>query len=559
MNIKDLDKNGLYFIPLGGSEEFGVNLNAYIYQHKIIVFDCGIGFADSSLPGVDILLPDPSWLEDNKEHLLGLVITHAHEDHIGAVPYLWPRLRCPIYCTSFTAAVLRNKFKDFRDCRDARIEIIKTASKPIKKGPFSLTFYNVAHSIPDAVATMIETKAGNLLHSGDWNLDPTPVLGQPTDEAGLKKAGDAGILAYIGDSTNAAIPGRAGSEQDVAEGLEAVFKSCPGRIVVTMFASNISRVHSIAKAAQACGRDVGVVGRSLHRMTGAAKDCGYLKDIPNFISDKDIGYLPDEKTVIIATGSQGEPRAALSRMAFGTHPEITLHKNDTVIFSARAIPGNEKDINKIKNSLIASGIKVIDPKSAGHTIHVSGHPYKDELIDMFGWVRPETVICVHGERMQLEAQAEVARECQIPNAIVPQNGSVIQIAAGSPKIIDHIETRTLAVEPKRILDAGHRAIAARRKLQYSGVVHATLVMDARGDLLTDPKLSTIGLIDPQDEHEAAFEHDLLDEIEDILADMTRDERMDDQFAAEQIRIGLRRYCAHLLKLKPQTHVHLMRV
>lgn len=555
MNFK---KEELYFIPLGGAEQFGVNLNVYGYQGKWLAIDCGLGFADEKFPGIDILLPDPKFIEDRKKDLVGLIITHAHEDHIGAVAHLWPRLRCPIYASPFTAAVLRRKLSENNACRDA--EIIEVgANETISLKPFKVTFTPVTHSVPQTAALFIETDVGNIVHSGDWNLDPAPTIDRPTDPEPFQQFGAKGVLAYIGDSTNAEVDGVSGSEDDVEKGLEAVFKECTGRIAVTIFASNIGRLRSICLAAQATGRQVALLGRSLHNMVAAANDCGYLRDVPNFVPEDDLGYLPDDKVVMIVTGSQGEARAQLARIARGEHQEITFKQGDTVIFSARPIPGNEREIIEVKNNLAATRVRVISPRETKHCIHVSGHPARDEITQMLQWVKPNTVIAVHGERTMLEAHVQLALDLQVPNAIVPNNGSVIRLHPGTPQVVDHVETGLLAVEPGRILDAGHQAIIQRRKLQFSGTVHATLVMNARGDLVADPQISTVGLIDPDAKDGKKFEDDIIEEIEDIIADMTREELYDDKFVTEEMRIGIRRFVQHRLSIKPKTTIHLVRV
>lgn len=559
-NVKDLnlDKDSVYFLPLGGSGEFGVNLNLYAAEGRWLAVDCGIGFADHRFPGVDILLPDAAFIEAQKDKLAGLIVTHAHEDHIGAVPHLWPRLKCPIYCSAFTAAVLRRKFAEFPDCRGAKIHVVKPGEN-VKVGPFTVHFIHVAHSIPNTCALLIETAAGRVLHSGDWNLDPHPVLDGPTDAARFQEFGRQGIMAYVGDSTNAEHPGRAGSESEVEEGLGQLFAEQKGRIIVTIFASNIGRLRSIAKAAQANGRKVALIGRSLHTMTGAARDCGYLHDVAGFAEEEDLPSLPHNKTVLVVTGSQGEYRAALARMARAENRTVKLGRGDTVVFSSRAIPGNEIEINTVRNNLVASGVTVITPYDTPHKIHVSGHPYQGELADMYQWVKPATVIPVHGERTQLEAQAAFARQCQIENVIVPQNGSVIRLGPGKPEVIDHVPTDILAVEPKRILSADHRAISERRKLQFSGTVHLTVVLNDRGDLEDDPHIATFGLIDPDSDAELAIEDDLLDEVEGILSDMSRGDRRDDHMVREELRIGIRRHVLHVLGLKPMTTVHIVRI
>lgn len=547
----------LYFIPLGGSEQFGVNLNIYIADGDMLAVDCGIGFADDTHPGIDLLLPDPAFIEEYRDHLKAIIITHAHEDHIGALPHLWERLACPIYATPFTAAVLHEKFKE-RNLRKVPITIVQPGDI-VKIGNFNVQFVPVSHSVPDTCALIIETLEGRIVHSGDWNLDPRPVVGQVTDSQTFKAAGEQGVLAYIGDSTNAEVDGRAGSESDVEIGLEAEFKKCTGKIAVTTFSSNIGRVRSIAKAAAACDRQVAIVGRSLHRMIGCAIECGMLNDVPAFINLEDCGYIPDEKLVLIVTGSQGEYRAALSKISRGDYRDVKLKRGDTVIFSARAIPGNEKSINQVKNNLSASGINIITPRDTKNIIHVSGHPCRDEIQEMLQWLRPQLVVPVHGERVQLDAHAAFARECQVPQTIVPSNGSVIRLAPGKPELIAHVPTDILALDQKRLIKADHQSISARRKLQYTGAIHISMALDARGELLGRIKLETLGLIDQSTESEEQIEVQIIEEIEGLLEELTWEERLDDHFITEEIRIGIRRFCEHILGMKPKTTVHVLRV
>lgn len=554
----ELYDNGFYFIPLGGSEEFGVNFNLYACDGKWMIFDCGIGFADHRMPGVDILLPDPKFIEPYKENLLGLVVTHAHEDHIGAVPYLWSRLRCPVYCTKFTAAVMRAKFNEFPSCKDAVIIEIE-AGKDIDLGPFHLSFIRVAHSIPQAVSTVIETSYGRVVHSGDWNLDPAPVIDLPTDEAAFRAAGNKGILAYIGDSTNAPNPGRSRSETDVEQGLIATFKDAPSRVLVTIFASNIGRVQSICRAAEAAGRSVCLLGRSLHRMVSCARDCGYLRDIQEFVSPEDSMSIPADKILFIVTGSQGEAQAALSRIARGEWREIKLGKGDTAVFSSKAIPGNEKEINTVKNYLSASGVRIIDTSTSPHLIHVSGHPYRDDIVEIFDWLKPQLVIPVHGERVMLEAQAQIARDCGVPYTIIPNNGSVIRLAPDTPAVIDHVATGSLAVEPQRIIPTGHKAIAERRKMQFSGVAHVTVVLNGRGDLACDPQITLHGLIDHEDEAELDIIDDIVAEVKETVKELKREEIWENDQIEEEIRIMCRRMLIEIFGFKTKVSVHLLRV
>ncbi len=545
-------KDEFYFVPLGGSEEFGVNFNLYVNNDEYLLIDCGIGFADERYPGIDLLLPDPKFVEENKDKIKGLVITHAHEDHIGAVAYLWERLECPIYTSKFTAAVLRRKL-DQEGVDDVPVHVIETG-KPFKLGSFDIESIHVAHSVPEALSLKVTTSHGSVIHSGDWNLDPNPVIGGKSDEKRFREIGKEGVLAYVGDSTNANVAGFSGSESDVAKGLAEEFRTHKGRIAVTIFSSNIGRIHSIAKAAQETGRSVILFGRSLHRMVGAARECGYLNDIPDFLEEDDLTELAPENTVMILTGSQGEHRAALAKIARGEHRYAELKAGDTVIFSARTIPGNERRINTVKNNLSAAKVNVVDPKTTTNKIHVSGHPCQDEIQAMLQWLRPDCVVAVHGERYMLDAHAALAKECQVNHSVVPNNGSVIRLAPGQIKIVDHVETGLLAVDQKRIIPSDHQTITARRKLQYSGTVHASLVLDHDLNILGKIKLDNVGLT-TQDDADEVLHDDLIKKVNEILDDIPHDVVLNEDEIAETIRIALRRYVTDIIGIRPKVSVH----
>jgi ribonuclease J len=550
-----LEEDGLYFVPLGGSEQFGVNLNVYAAQGRMIAIDCGIGFADERFPGIDILLPDPQMIEEFSAQLDGLIITHAHEDHIGAVAYLWPRLKCPIYALPFTLEVLKRKLEE-QGVKNVPVHVVH-AGESLSLGAMNLTFLPVAHSIPDAMAVLIEAEGVKALHSGDWNLDPAPVVGAKTEASVFQALG--GVDVYIGDSTNAGVPGRAGSESEIGDGLYAEFAKADGRVFVTTFSSNIGRLMSVMSAARKADRQVAVIGRSMHRMIGAAIACGYLGDFPDLISEEDMGYVPDNKLVVMCTGSQGEGRAALSKIARGDHPVINTKRGDTVIFSARTIPGNDLAINVVKNNLVAGGVKVVTPSNTKNKIHVSGHPCQDEILDMWSWVKPRVVIPVHGERMQLQAQAALAQTAQVPEIIVPTNGSVIKLGPGEAQVIDHVETGLLAVDQKRVITAYHPSISTRRKLQYTGVAHVSVAIDDRGDVLGDVMLNTIGLIDEQDAADLQLEDKLYDLINDALDKMGARKRCNDEYVEDELRVTVRRYCRQILGFNPKTTVHVIKV
>ncbi len=553
MNMREIfNPDELYFVPLGGSEEFGANLNLYVCNGEFLAIDCGIAFADERHPGIDLLLPDPWLLEDNRDKLQGLIITHAHEDHIGAVAHLWNRFQCPIYTSKFTAAVLRKKF----DQEGLEGVVIKTIDleKPFQVGnEFSLTFIPVSHSVPDSCSVFIETSHGNVLHSGDWNLDPAPVIGRKTEEQTFRDLGKKGVIAYIGDSTNAEVAGYSGSEADIATGLANEFKKCKKKIAVTTFSSNVGRMISIARAAQEVGRSVALIGRSLHRMAGCAYECGLMDDIPDFLTEDDLAHIPDENIVLIVTGSQGEHRAALAKIARGEYRSVSFNKGDTVIFSARAIPGNDRNINTVKNNLSAAGVGIVTPKDTKNTIHVSGHPCRDEIAEMLQLVKPDCVIPVHGERLQLDAQSKLAHECQINQTVVPNNGSVIRLAPGKPEVVDHVETALLAVDLTRIIPVTHQSITARRKLQYSGAVHASIVLDDDLRILGKVKVDTIGLSCHRSDD--CIVGELSQKIEHYIHNLDDDIPHDEKEIAEAVRIPLRRYVSDTLGLKPKTTVH----
>lgn len=545
--------NAFYFCPLGGSEEFGVNLNLYVCNGEYLAIDCGIGFADDRYPGIDLLLPNPALLEEHKENLAGMVITHGHEDHVGAIAYLWDRLECPIYTTPFTAEVLRRKMEE-QGHDNVPIHIIKPDCTA-NIGSYKVTFIPVSHSIPDSCSLFIETQHGNILHSGDWNLDPAPIIGQKTEKSKFTAIGDKGVLAYVGDSTNAQVDGFSGSEADVAKGMAEEFKKHHGKIAVTIFASNIGRLVSIAKAAKETGRSVVLIGRSLHKMVACAYACGYLDDaIPDFVNEDDIEHIPDENLVMVVTGSQGEHRAALARISRGEHRNARLKRGDTVIFSSREIPGNERRINTVKNDLIAAGVHIVTPDDTAHKIHVSGHPCKDEISTMLQWVRPKCVIPVHGERIQLDAHAKISKDGQIANAIVPSNGSVIRLSEEACEIVDHVETGLLAVDLRRIIPATHQSITARRKLQYSGAVHASIVINNDFKILGDVKIDTVGLSCQRSDD--CIGEDLENEIRrtlNILAEEGIVLHEDD--IATKIKTNLRRFVVDTIGLRPKTTIH----
>ncbi len=487
------------------------------------------------------------------------MLTHAHEDHLGAVPYLWDKLRCPIYATPFTAALLRRKLADDGIQEDVPIHVIEMSGR-FTLGPFEIELVTLTHSIPEPNALIIHTPLGTVLHTGDWKLDDDPLVGESYDEARLRRLADEGVLAMVCDSTNAIVPGLSGSELDVREGLEKVLPQFKNRVAVACFASNVARLETVIRVAEACGRRVCLVGRSMHRIFAAARECGYLEDLPPLVDVRDVEYLPKNEILLLCTGSQGERRAALWRIAHDDHPEVVLKTGDAVIFSSRVIPGNEKDIAALYNSLAKMGIEVVTDQTVrgeGHSIHVSGHPARDELAQMYQWVRPQIAIPVHGEARHLEAHAKLALECQVPMTVVPENGSLIRLAPGKPQIVDHVTAGRLAVDGRRLLSIESPILRARRKQIFAGSAVLTAVVDEEGVLLADPKLSAVDLLDLQRDSDVLEE--ILDDVEAALERMKPKARLDDDAIAEALRIAVRRGFNRLLGKKPIVEVQVIRV
>lgn len=550
--------DALYFVPLGGCGIFGANMSLYGYRGQWIMVDCGMGFADETMPGVDILLPDPAFAQSLGDKLLGIVFTHGHEDHVGAVEKLWPRIRKPLYATKFTSERLRQAVSETTWGNEVKVNLVPLGGK-LTLGPFEISFIDVAHSIPEACALAI--KAGDLdpvLHTGDWKIDPAPILGRVTDEKALRALGDKNVLAVMGDSTNAMVPGHSGSEQSVADGLTELFSEFKeGAIAISCFSTNVARLCSISEAAHKNGRKVCLIGRSLWNADEAARNSGYLLDTPPFLDDEEADLYAIEKLVYVCTGSQGEPRAALARIASDDHKALRLHDGDVMIFSSRAIPGNERAIDRVKNRLYAKGVNIITDRDA--PIHVSGHPYRDELKAMYSWVRPKFAIPVHGEQMQMEKHAELARECGVSAAIVPNNGQVIEITPTAMKMLGEVKSGMLAIEGNRIVAIDHEAILTRKRMMWNGSAVVTVVVDAKGKLMADPKVTALGLLDENSEHDADFFHNVVLEIKHKIKTLSPAEKSDDEVLSEAVRITARRFFQDNFDRRPQTRVHLVRI
>ncbi|MBX6740969.1 MAG: ribonuclease J [Acetobacteraceae bacterium] len=541
----------LAFIPLGGTGEIGMNLNVYRCDGQLLAVDCGIGFGGPENPGAEVMVPDPAWLSERRDRLVGLVITHAHEDHLGAVAYLWPLLRCPIYAGPFASAVLRRKLGEAGLAAEARITTIPLGGR-LSLSPFDLEFIRVAHSVPEAQALAIRTRHGLVLHTGDWKLDPDPLIGRPTDEAALARLGEEGVLAMVCDSTNALVEGHSGSEAEVRRNLIAIIRGLKGRVAVTCFATNLARVESIALAARAAGRQVSLFGRSLRNVEAAARECGYLKDIEPFVPEEEAGYLPDDSLLIICTGSQGEPRSALAKIAADTHPSIALGEGDTVIFSSRMIPGNERAILKLQDDLARRGCQVMTADD--HMVHVSGHPARDELRRLYALVRPRYAVPVHGEWRHLSEHAALAKSLGTTPILV-EDGDVLRLAPGRPEVVDGVPTGRLAVDEGRLLPLQGGVLAARKRMLFNGVVIASLAVDSSGRVLGEPQVSAPGLFDGGDRAPAELAADVARAVTELPSAI----RLEDDALREAARAVLRKAVGRRLRKRPSVEVHLLRV
>lgn len=549
-------KDEVLFVALGGLGEIGMNLALYGHAGKWLAVDMGVTFGDEDTPGVDVIVPDISALEALGDDLVGILITHAHEDHIGAVPYLAGRFKCPVYASPFAAAFLRKKLEDDGGAGAKRkVKIIEVNSPGAKKiAPFNIQMVPMPHSIPEANLVAIRTKAGMVVHSGDWKMDDGPVIGPKPDADALAKLGEEGVAALVCDSTNVLREGWTGSESSLTQPIEDLIKSRKNRVIFACFSSNVARLYTVAKAAKAAGRDIGLVGRSLWRMHGVAGGLGYLDGLPEFLQENDIGYLPRNKMVAICTGSQGEPRAALHRIADGQHRHLTLEKGDTVCFSSRDIPGNEKAIGRLQNRLIEAGVEVI---TAGmEDIHVSGHPAQDEIRRLYELLKPERLLPAHGEGRHLIAHAAFAKDCGVPESMVAFNGHVVRLAGADFTKIGDVKVGRVGLDGKTPVSLNGDALRERRRMRIEGMAHITVVLDDRGRLAADSMVTLSGL-------DAADDDDVLDVIEESIDDaitaMKPGDRKKDDPVHEAARTALRRVLRRETGKRPQVSVHVVRL
>lgn len=550
----------LMFAPLGGIGEIGMNLSIYglgnRQQRSWLAIDLGVSFGtEEHLPGIDVMMPDIRFLVKERKNLMGLVLTHAHEDHFGAIIDLWPQLECPIYATQFSAALFEAKCAAERNPPKIPVTIVPSGGR-VDIGPFNVEFVPVAHSIPESHALAIRTPVGTVLHTGDWKIDPTPIIGKPTDEKRLREIGDEGVLALIGDSTNAVREGRSPSEREVARTIEELIKAARGRVAVTTFASNVARVRAVAEAAKAADREVVLVGRAMERVVQVARETGYLDGVQNFRGSDLYGHFPPDKVLALCTGSQGEPRAALARMANDDHPQVTLNKGDTVIFSSRTIPGNEKAVGSIINKLIMQGVEIITDRN--HLVHVSGHPRQDELRDMISWVRPQLLIPAHGEALHLSEHAKLARACGVPKVMICKNGDLIRLGPGEPAIVDELPAGRLYKDGNLLEDENARAVVERRRMAFAGCAFVAIAMTDKGELADDPEVDLAGIPEKN-----ANGEDIADEVFDLVVstveNLPRARRRDPDAVAESVRRAVRAGINEQWGKKPLCYVHVLMV
>lgn len=549
-----IPNDSLVFIPLGGVTGIGQNFFLYGYKGKWLIVDCGMGFPGEHFPGVEVLLPDPTFIAGHKKDIVGMVITHGHEDHIGAIPYLWQDLQCPIYATPFTAELIEDKLDEFGLTGRVQLEVVEQGAL-LELPPFEVEFIPVNHSIPEPSMLAIRTKEGTIIHTGDWKFDSAPIIGDTTNVAALKELGKQGVLALVSDSTNIFSEKEEKTERDVRESLTEIFKSAPSRIIITCFASNVGRMESIYWAAHAAGRQVCLMGRSFWRIDSAARAAGYMKDIPPFLTEEEAAEIDRNKIVYICTGSQGEPYSALSKLA-SPRPapgQLTLDSQDIVIFSSRVIPGNELAIAALQKRLLMSGCTIITDREK--LVHVSGHPAQDSMKKLYDYLKPQIAIPVHGEPMYIVEHKKLAEEWGAGMSIIVEEGDVLELNDGDPEIIGEVPVGCLAVDGKKIVSLGSDVLKKRRKMIEGGTVVGTIVVDQKGQILGEPQISSFGLLDtnPEDLEK------LVQLIKMHVDELPADQKQDDSLVKEAVRLTVRHFITEQFGKKPLIEIHLVRI
>lgn len=551
-------KDELIFCPLGGSGEIGMNMNLFAYgkpeNQKWIIVDMGVTFADDTIPGIDLIYPDPGFIIDKKEDLLGIILTHAHEDHIGAIAHIWPKLKCKIYATPFTAVLINEKFKEKKIDISKELKIVQLNST-LDLDPFKIEFVTLTHSILEPNGLKIETPVGNILHTGDWKCDPDPLIGENINSKRLKEIGDEGVLAMICDSTNVFSAGRAGSELDVRNNLLKVMQRLNKRIIITSFASNVARMETAFYCAEKTGRQIALVGRSMHRIYKAARQCGYLNNVIEPLDARDVKNIAREKIVYLCTGSQGEPMGAMNRIANYIHPDVFIERGDTVIFSSKIIPGNEKKLYKLHNQLVKEGIEVISEEN--EYIHVSGHPNREDLKDMYNWIKPKCVIPVHGEHRHMIEHINFAKEMQVPYPVKVENGDIVRIYPGNkPEVFDKAPSGKLYVDGNVSVEEDSQSIKERKNLSANGFIEATILITPKGNIHNRPLLTFRGL--PIYEKEE-FLYELEDEIEKTTRSFSLNNKKQENNLIDALKTTCRKFTKEKTGKRPLTNINLVRI
>jgi ribonuclease J len=548
----------LVYCSLGGAGEIGMNLNLFGYgkpgEYKWIVVDIGVTFSDDNIPGIEVILPNPEFIANQKENLLGIVLTHAHEDHVGAIAHLWPMLECPIYATPFTAAIVREKFKELKINIGSHLKIVKLGGN-VKLGAFDIDYVTLTHSILEPNGVAITTPEGVVLHTADWKIDDDPLIGEKTDVKKLTELGKKGVLAMVCDSTNIFNLGSSGSESLVRTGLLTVLEKMKNRIVITSFASNVARMETVFKVAEKIGRQVCLVGRSMNRIYQLARQCNYLQDIKVPIDVRDAKKIPKNKMVFLCTGSQGEQRAALARIANGTHPDLHLEKDDNVIFSSRIIPGNEKRLYKIFNDFSKSEINVLSEENS--MIHVSGHPAREDLKKMYSWVKPKIVIPVHGEQRHMAEHINFAKEMGVKFPVKVSNGEIIRLAPGEPQVVDKVTWGRVYLDGKVLIDNDSHVLKERRNMAANGYMEITVLISKNGQIKNNPIITLKGIPLIQ-EDESEIEYDL----EDVVMDTCKNFNLNNSKQEKNLIDTLKGNCRKLINdksgKKPLVNINLVR-
>ena len=550
-------KEELLFCPLGGSGEIGMNMNLFAYgkpgEHKWIMVDIGVTFADDTLPGIDLIYPDPGFIVDKKKDLLGIILTHAHEDHIGAIAHLWPKLKCKIFATPFTAVLIKEKFKEKHIDVSSYLKIVQL-NGTVDLTPFKIEYITLTHSILEPNGLRIETPAGVILHTGDWKIDAEPLVGEKTNSFRLKEIGKEGVLAMICDSTNVFSMGKSGSELDVRKSMLNIMTSLKKRIIITSFASNVARMETAFYCAEKTGRQISLVGRSMHRIFKAARQCGYLKNVIEPIDPREAKNISREKIVYLCTGSQGEPMGAMMRISSYTHPDVFIEKDDAVIFSSKIIPGNEKKLYKLHNQLVKDGIEVISEES--EFVHVSGHPNREDLREMYDWVKPKCVIPVHGEHRHMIEHMNFAKEMTVPNPVQVENGDIVKLFPGKPHVFDKAPSGRLYLDGNISVEENSQSIKDRKNLSANGYIEVTILITPKGKIHKTPILTFRGIpIIDIDE----FIYGLEEAIEKTARTFSLGSKKQEFNLIDALKIVCRKYTKEMTGKRPFTNINLVQI